>query len=111
MDDSKEEINNIIDHILIKLKDKINQIEKLKLDPEFILHVCNLIENSIPMGNKHNINKKDLALKVLSQVFGFNDNDKIEVSQQIDILHNCGKIKKTTFITNAKHYLSSLLNK
>ena len=85
-----EEINNIIDHILIKLKDKINQIEKLKLDPEFILHVCNLIENS----NVHNINKKELALKVLSQVFGFNDNDKIEISQQIDFLYNCGKIKK-----------------
>ena len=107
MDDSKEEINKIIEHILIKLKDKINQIEKLKLDPEFILHVCNLIENS----NVHNINKKELALKVLSQVFGFNDNDKIEISQQIDFLYNCGKIKKTTFVTSAKHYLSSLLNK
>jgi hypothetical protein len=102
MDDSNE-----VNHILIKLKDKINQIEKIKLDPEFILHVCNLIENS----NVHNINKKELALKVLSQVFGFNDYDKIEVSQQIDFLHNCGKIKKTTFITNAKHYLASLLNK
>ena len=102
MDDSNE-----VNHILVKLKDKINQIEKLKLDPEFILHVCNLIENS----NVHNINKKELALKVLSQVFGFNDNDKIEISQQIDFLYNCGKIKKTTFVTNAKHYLSSLLNK
>ncbi len=102
MDDSNE-----VNHILVKLKDKINQIEKLKLDPEFILHVCNLIENS----NVHNINKKELALKVLSQVFGFNDNDKIEISQQIDFLYNCGKIKKTTFVTSAKHYLSSLLNK
>ena len=100
-----EEINNIIDHILIKLKDKINQIEKLKLDPEFILHVCNLIENS----NVHNINKKELAIKVLTQVFGFNDNDKIEISQQIDFLYNCGKIKKSTFLTSAKHFLSDLL--
>ena len=106
MDDSHEEINNIIEHMLIKLKDKINQIEKLKLDPEFILHVCNLIENS----NVHNINKKDLALKVLSHVFGFNDNDKIEVSNQIDFLHHCGKIKKATFLTSAKHFLSDLLN-
>ena len=57
----------------------------------------------------HNINKKDLALKVLSQVFGFNDNDKIEVSQQIDFLYNCGKIKKSTFLTSAKHFLSDLL--
>ncbi len=102
MDDS-----NAVNHILVKLKDKINQIEKLKLDPEFILHVCNLIENS----NVHNINKKELALKVLSQVFGFNDNDTTEISQQIDFLYNCGKIKKTTFVTSAKHYLSSLLNK
>ena len=70
MDDSNE-----VNHILLKLKDKINQIEKLKLDPEFILHVCDLIENS----NVHNINKKELAIKVLSQVFGFNDNDKIEI--------------------------------
>ena len=99
--------SNEVNHILVKPKDKINQIEKLKLDPEFILHVCNLIENS----NVHNINKKELALKVLSQVFGFNDNDKIEISQQIDFLYNCGKIKKTTFVTSAKHYLSSLLNK
>ena len=45
------------------------------MDPE-ILYICNVIENSI-------VNKKDLAFKVLSHVFSFNDNDndngKIEV--------------------------------
>ena len=106
MDDSNE-----VNHILIKLKDKINEIEKLKLDHEFILQVCNLIENTIPNGNQHNINKKELALKVLIQVFGLNDNDKLEISQQIDFLHQCGKIRRTSLLASAKHYLSSLLNK
>ena len=104
------ENSNEVNHILIKLKDKINEIEKHKLDPDFILHVCNLIENSFPSSNKH-IDKKDLALQVIIKVFSLNDNDKLEISNQIDFLHQCGKIRRTSLLCCARHYLSSLLNK
>ena len=102
------ENSNEVYHILFKLKDKINEIEKHKLDPDFILHVCNLIENSF--SDKH-IDKKDLALQVIIKVFSLNYNDKLEISNQIDFLHQCGKIRRTSLLCCARHYLSSLLNK
>ena len=102
---------NLMDGIITKLKNQIKQIDKLKLDPELTLLVCNLIENSIPTGNKYNIDKQNLALEVLSQIFGLSDDDKNVISQQIDFLYNNNKIKKVKFLTNAKNFLSALLVK
>ena len=110
MHHTDEEMNNIIDAILSKLKDHTEQIDKLKLDNDLVLSVCNIIENSVPVGNKHKINKKRLALKVLAQIFGLTDLDKYSISQQIDLLHNDGKIKKVKFLTNAKHFLTEFFN-
>jgi seryl-tRNA synthetase len=110
MHHTDEEMNNIIDAILAKLKDHTEQIDKLKLDNDLVLSVCNIIENSVPVGNKHKINKKRLALKVLAQIFGLTDLDKYSISQQIDLLHNDGKIKKVKFLTNAKHFLADFFN-
>ena len=102
---------DLMEGIITRLKNQIKQIEKLKLDPELTLLVCNLIENSIPNKNKYNIDKKDLALQVFSQIFGLSDEDKNIITQQIDFLYNNDKIKKVKFLMNAKNFLSALLVK
>ena len=49
---------NLIDDITKKITTEIKCLEKLKLDPELTLLVCDLIENSISKGNKYDVDKK-----------------------------------------------------
>ena len=50
---------NLIDDIVQKIQSEIKAIDKLRLDVELTLLICNLIENSIATGNKFDIDKKN----------------------------------------------------
>ena len=103
--------HNLLDDIIKKLSNEIKCIEKIRLDPELNLLTCNLIENSIANGNKFDIEKKQLAIQILTQIFNLNDAEKTIISQQIDFLINNNKIKKIKMLKNAKNFLSALLVK
>ena len=49
-----------------------------------------------------------LKFMILSKLFLLNDQDKDNLSQQIEFLYNNNKIKKVPLITNAKNFLSNL---
>jgi len=102
---------NLMDDIINKIKNEIKSIEKLKLDPELTLLVCNLIENTIPTGNKYKIDKKDLSLQILTNIFALHDGEKEIINQQIEFLYNNNKIKKVPLLTNAKNFALALLQK
>ena len=102
---------NLLDEIVTKLTTEIKSIDKTKLDPELTLLVCNLLENSFTTGNKHKIDKKQLVIQILTQIFNLQDHEKEIVSQQIDFLFNNNKIKKVKFVTNAKNFVCDLLTK
>jgi hypothetical protein len=102
---------NLLDDIVKKLSTEIKSIDKLRLDPELTLLICNLIENSITTGNKNKIDKKELVIKILTQLFNLNDTEQTIISQQIDFLIANYKIKKVKMIKNAKNFLSALLVK
>jgi len=100
-----------MDDIINKIKNEIKSIEKLKLDPELTLLVCNLIENTIPTGNKYKIDKKDLSLQILTNIFALHDGEKEIINQQIEFLYNNNKIKKVPILTNVKNFALTLLQK
>jgi len=53
----------------------IHAVEDLKHDPELLLLICNLIENTI-IKNKWKIDKKELAISIHDDVFGDSDEKK-----------------------------------
>ena len=102
---------NLLDDIVKKLSTEIKSIDKLRLDPELSLLICNLVENSIKTGNKNKIDKKQLVIQILAQLFNLNDSEQVIISQQIDFLIANNKIKKVKMLKNAKNFLSALLVK
>ena len=102
---------NLLDEIVKKLTTEIKSIDKIKLDPELTLLVCNLLENSFTTGNKHKIDKKLLVIQILNEIFCFSDVEKAIISQQIDFLFLNKKIKKVRILKNAKNFLFELLAK
>ena len=102
---------NLLDDIIKKLSTEIKSIDKLRLDPELSLLICNLVENSIKAGNKNKIDKKQLAIQILTQIFNLSDSEQVIISQQIDFLIANNKIEKVKMITNVKNFLSALLVK
>ena len=91
----KSNIYNCIRDAIIQKIQKIPEIQKLKLNPELTLLVCNIIENSISNNSKnHKIDKKQLACEILSAPFGLNPQEIQQLKDQIDFLYNNNKIVK-----------------
>ena len=87
--------NEIIDFILKDIQ-KIPNSQILKNDVEVLLHICNLIENLISK-NKQKIDKKQLVIDIMSQVFYLNsDVEKDAVAKQIQFLFDNKLITKVT---------------
>lgn len=69
--------------------------QELRLNPELILLVCNLIENA-QTNNKRKIDKKPLVIRVLHTIFTYSEADKKHIDQTIEFLYANGKIKKVS---------------
>ena len=66
-------------------------MKKYKIDDEFLLYVCNLIEHLVG-NNKHD--KKKLAISILNSIFTLNLNEIEVLSCLIEFLHSNQLIKK-----------------
>jgi len=75
----------------------------LKLNPELILLVCNLVEEGAE--KKFNIDKKDLVMKVMDNIFKYSEVEKRQIDDQIEFLHATKKIKKVKLIVKIIHYV------
>lgn len=88
------------------LEEKVKSLpdfNTLKLNPELILLVCNLVEEGVK--KKFNIDKKDLVMKVLDNIFKYTENEKRQIDDQIEFLHSTKKIKKVKFVIKIIHYV------
>jgi hypothetical protein len=104
----KSNIYNCIRDAILQKVIKIPEIQKLKLNVELTLLVCNIIENSINNNSKyHKIDKKQLAVDILAQSFALNITEIQQVKDQIDFLYNNGAIVK---ISGIKKAFSSFTN-
>ncbi len=107
--------NTLIKTIVDKIK-LIPMYEQLKHDIEITEHVCNLVENSVIHNKKSRpIDKKQLVIKIMAQLFNLNsDADKKVVDQHIDYLFNNKMIRKisiaTKLLKSARNYFLNTLS-
>lgn len=88
------------------LEEKVKSLpdfSTLKLNPELILLVCNMVEEGSE--KRHNIDKKELVMRVLENIFKYNESDKRLLDDQIEFLHATKKIKRVRLIVKLVHYL------
>jgi hypothetical protein len=85
-------ITDIVD--FVRKKFPLNIVD-LKLHPQLTKLVCDVIEDRLPK-NKKKINKLDVLISVMREIFaevGLNEHDKNVLHQQVEFLHENGKIK------------------
>jgi hypothetical protein len=88
---------NVLIDQLIKHIQTIPNYQNLKNDIELIEYICQLVEQMIKKGNSdksNKIDKKQIVLTVLQQLFALNPNEISSVANQIEYLVINGIIKK-----------------
>jgi hypothetical protein len=88
------------------LEEKVKSLpdyECLKLNPELILLVSNMVEEGSE--KKLCIDKKELVMKVLDNIFKYSDSDKRLLDDQIEFLHATKKIKRVKMSLKILHYV------
>jgi hypothetical protein len=105
--------NNLNSHVIEQgiqsdLMAKINaipNITQLKLDLELTLYCANVVENLVKKKNK--INKKQLVINVLCNVFQLTMDEQILLGGQLDFLNSNKKIKA---LSTLKYIARSILS-
>ena len=95
----KIKLNNILKHhynfeivreeLLIEFR-KIPKIEELKFDSELTTCLMNIIEQVIK--KSHKIDKKNLVIQILTELFSLTDLEQQIISKDIDFIHSNGLI-------------------
>ncbi len=98
--------NKLVDDITETIQ-KIPNLDKLKLDPQLTIYICNVIENIITKHDAKTIKKSDLCVKILTNIFNLQDNEVGAIEKQIIFLSNNKAIKK---IKLSKKIISSIGN-
>lgn len=73
---------------------KLNQLQ-YRLDNEFLTLLCNLVEHLV--SKKDKIDKKSLAVAIMTEVFGLTDEEKTAVGNNIEFLCGNKMVKKVSF--------------
>ena len=89
--------NKIIDDVC-KIISEIPELNRMKLDPELTVYVCNIIENLIDKNEKKEISKLQLASMILTKACNLEENELDAVIKQIKFLDNNGRIKKASTV-------------
>ena len=89
--------NKIIDDVC-KIISEIPELNRMKLDPELTVYVCNIIENLIDKSEKKEISKLHLASMILTKACNLDENELDAVIKQIKFLDNNGRIKKASTV-------------
>jgi hypothetical protein len=114
--DYKNELNTHVvkNNLIDKIVEKINKIPKhhneLRLNPELILLVCNIVENTINKSDK--VSKKDVVIDVFKQINHITyENDINSLGSLIEFLHSNDKIKRVKLLRKATFYTIDWLKK
>jgi hypothetical protein len=87
----------LLEVIHTRIKTLPNYIE-LRMNPELILLVCNIIENMVNDKSLKGMNKKELATKILNGLFSYNQNELKQLDTVIEFLHSTKKIKRVPIL-------------
>lgn len=105
----KLKISKIFNDLKDELKDfSVQELQEIRLNPELLKHVCNIVENTVKA--KYKPNKKEIVIGVLCKLIpSINDPDKKQISDAIEFLHSNGDIKKSSvFKAVFKFFLKTL---
>lgn len=91
------------------LHEQVPDIQKLKMNNELTLFVCNLVENLSPKKSK--IDKLNLVVEILDIFFHYTDDDKKVISGQIQFAYDHKMIKKIPMIKKAFQVVKNLFMK
>ena len=100
-----EILNNIT-----KIIKSIHSVNGLKNDPELLLLICNLIENSMK-NNKSKLDKKELALSIHDNIFTNTDDEREDLRRKIQFFYNNGKIKRKSWYKLVFIYTANCLKR
>jgi hypothetical protein len=78
--------------LIVDIVKKIPRYELLKVSHEITQYVACLIENRI--SKKYHVDKKQLCIQILTEVYDLNDDEKLLIENQIDFLISINKIRK-----------------
>lgn len=99
--------NSLVQSLVTKIRMMPNY-QDLKNCIELTLYCCNAIENlhsqyqpKKSTDKAQKINKSDLVIDALSQVFQLTDDDRTLIRKNIQFLYDIGKIKKLTFFKSS----------
>ena len=88
-------------------------IVELKINLDFISHICNCIEYKFTKDKKrYKVNKKDVAISIIKKLCGdISDADVKTISTAIENLHSSGKISGLTIYKMLKVFAKNFLKK
>jgi hypothetical protein len=94
----KLKICKIFNDLKEELKDfSVAELLELRLNPELLKHICNIVENTIK--KKYKPNKKDIVLSIVTKLIpSISELDKKLISDAIEFLHGNGDIKKSSVV-------------
>ena len=98
--------NKLIDDIT-ELINKVPNLDKLRIDPELTIYVCNVIENIITKHDTKTIKKNELCVKILTTIFNLEESEVAAINKQIIFLSNNKAIKT---VAVSKKFKKSMWN-
>jgi hypothetical protein len=89
------------------------ELNYLKLNPDFVVCACNLVENLYD--KRHKGNKKELAIRILAQCLkiknlGYHGDEPKFLDALIESLHSNGRIKKISLVKKASGKLGNFFS-
>lgn len=87
-----------IKHALVEHIRKIPGYELLANDPELILWVCNVVENTAEKIDDKKLDKKDMVMTIMTLAFNMQKDKQDAVDKTIEFLWSNKKIKKVSLI-------------
>jgi hypothetical protein len=101
--------NEIKNKIIARINELGVTVATYRLNNEFLLLVCNLVEHLVNK-KKYKIDKKVLVVEILNQLFTLNTVEKTNVESNIEFLWNNKNIKKVSawklFCVGVREYFS-----
>lgn len=89
------------------------EMEKLKTNADFILHICLCIENTVKKDKKkYKYDKKMMAIRIIAKICnGITDIEKNSIDSIIESLHSQGNIKKIKISKKIIKFVVNFLKK
>lgn len=104
---SHVKLHQIKSNAINYIKEKIPEIEHMRLKSELTVWVCNIIETLCK--HKSKINKKQLVVDILDSFFRFQPHEREIIEDQIQHSYDNGLIKKIPLVsklyTTVKNFL------